>query len=61
MARSEALVIRIEAVVEGLVENAIAGKMRLQDEILEKPSDVREMPFGGAGVVHGLDDHIFRA
>src|SRR3954447_23125995 len=55
-----AFVIRIEAEIEFRVENPVARQMMLQDESLEEPGDVRQMPLGRARVLHGLDDLIFR-
>src|SRR4051794_8592273 len=55
-----AFVIRIEAEIEFRVENPEARQMMLQDESLEEPGDVRQMPLGRARVLHGLDDLIFR-
>ena len=58
MARTQTLVIGVEAIIEALVEEAIAVEVRLQHEILEEPCDVREVPFGGARIVHRLDHHV---
>jgi hypothetical protein len=55
-----ALVVGVEAVVEGIVERLVTGEMLLQDELLEEPGDVREVPLGGARIVHGLDGHVLR-
>ncbi len=54
------LVVGIEAIGEALIQRAEARKMRLQHERLEEPGGVRQVPLGGAGVVHRLDDLIFR-
>jgi hypothetical protein len=54
------LIIGIEAEVEPLVEDAIAGRMGLENEALEEPGRVRKVPLGGARVVHRLDALILR-
>jgi hypothetical protein len=54
-------VIRIEQIAEACVEDAVAGKMRQQQELLEEPGRVRPVPFGGAGVGHRLHDLILGA
>ena len=56
--RPLALVIRIEAIVEVGIEGSIAGQVLGQDEGLEEPGDMRQVPFGRAGIVHGLDGHV---
>ncbi len=58
---ADALVIGIEAVLEALVEHAIAGQEALQHESLEEPGGVGEMPLGRARIVHGLDDLVLVA
>ena len=55
------LVVGVEAVGEPLIQRAKACEMRLQHERLEEPGGVRQVPLGGAGVLHRLDDLIFRA
>jgi hypothetical protein len=55
------LVVRIEEKAEALVEAHVAASMRLEQESLEKPSRVREMPFGWARVGHRLDDLVLGA
>ena len=59
--RADALIIGVEAIFEALVEHAIAGEEALQQEGLEEPGGMREMPFGRARVVHGLHDLILVA
>src|SRR5512143_498571 len=61
MARADALVIGVEAIFEALVEHAIAGQEALQQEGLEEPGGVREVPFGRARIVHRLDDLVLIA
>src|SRR5260221_10468522 len=58
MAGAQRLVIGVEAIVERFVEQLVATEMRLQDEVLEKPRHVSEMPFRRTGIVGGLDGHI---
>src|SRR5262245_47687219 len=60
LARPCRLVVGIEAIRKALIERAEARKMRLQHEGLEEPGGVGEVPFGGARIVHGLDDLVFR-
>ncbi len=48
------VVIRVEEIAEGRIEHAVTRQMRREDELLEKPGGVRQMPFGRAGVGHGL-------
>ena len=55
------LVVGIEAVVEVVGERPIAGQMLAQDEGLVEPGRVREVPLGGARVVHGLDGLVLVA
>ena len=53
-----ALVIGVEAVVERGVESPVVRQMLGEDEGLEEPGDVGQVPLGRAGVVHGLDGHV---
>ena len=59
--RAHALVIGVEAIFEALVEHAVAGQEALQQEGLEEPGGVREMPLGRASIVHRLDDLVLVA
>ena len=61
MPGAHALVIGIEAIFEALVEDAIVGEEALQQERLEEPGGVSEMPFGRARIVHHLDDLVLVA
>src|SRR5512144_1846893 len=61
MARADALVIGVEAIFEALVEHAIAGQEALQEEGLEEPGGMREVPLGRACIVHRLDDLVLIA
>ena len=55
MSRADGLVVRIEEIFEGRIEWPVTRSVRSQDEGLEKPCRVREMPFGRAGIRHRLD------
>ena len=59
--RADALIIGVEAIFEALVEHAIVGEEALQQERLEEPGGMREMPFGRARVVDRLHDLILVA
>jgi hypothetical protein len=61
LAGAGSLVVGVEAIGEAFIQRAKARKMRLQHERLEEPGGMRQVPLGGAGVVHRLDDLIFRA
>ena len=58
MAWSKRFIVRVKAIIEVFVERLVAIDMRLQNDVLEEPRDVREMPFGGARVFHRLHDHV---
>ncbi len=49
-----AVVVRVEQHAERRIERSEAALVRLQDEGLEEPARVRQVPFDGAGVGHGL-------
>jgi hypothetical protein len=57
----DALVIRVEAIFEDLVEERVALQELAENEGLEEPRRMAEMPFGGARVVIRLDDLILIA
>src|SRR5262245_45326822 len=59
--RTDALVIGVEAIFEPLVEQAIAGQERREQEGLEEPRGMREVPFRGARIVVRLDDLVLVA
>ena len=61
LSRPLALIVGVEAVVEGVVEGAVMRQVFGENECLEKPGDVGEVPFGGACVFHGLDGHVLGA
>lgn len=54
------LVVGVEEIAELRVEGPVAGLELLQDEGLEEPGRMRQMPFGGTGVFHGLHHLVFR-
>jgi hypothetical protein len=54
-------VIRIEQIGEPLVEDAVSGKMREQEKLLEEPRRMRAMPLGRAGIGHRLHHLVFCA
>ena len=54
MARADGVVVRVEQEAEALVEAAVAAAVRGQDELLEEPGGVREVPLAGAGELRGL-------
>ncbi len=58
--RARCHVVGIEEISEALVEYAIAGNERPQQEVLEEPGDVGAMPFDRARIRHRLHDLIFR-
>ncbi len=55
MPLADRLVIGVEQIAEGRIEGPVAALFRLQQEGLEEPGDVGQVPFGGADVRHGLD------
>ncbi len=58
MTRAQGLVIGIEQEAVAGIEKPVAVKIRLEQEGLEEPGGVRQMPLGRAGVRHRLDDLI---
>ncbi|MNQ39555.1 hypothetical protein D3C85_531800 [compost metagenome] len=61
MTRADGFVIGVEQVSEGRIERAITNDIFGQQKRLEEPGDMRHVPLGGAGIGHGLHDHVFRA
>ena len=59
VALAYAVVIRIEKILVLGIEAAIVTCLGEQDKSFKKPARMRQMPFGWAGVGHGLDDLIF--
>ncbi len=53
------VVVAVEERAKGRVKGLEAGLETLEHEGLEKPGDVGQMPFGGAGVGHGLGLAVF--
>src|SRR5262245_65185810 len=57
---TDLLVIGVEEDTKLRVERAIPAPVLLEDEGLEEPAGVREMPLGRTGVVHGLRLAVLR-
>jgi hypothetical protein len=57
---SQTFVVRVEEESEPLIETGITVKMLREDEFLEEPRGMGEMPFGRTRVGHGLDHLIIR-
>jgi len=57
---AHAVVVRIEQHAKRRVERCKRQFVRLQHKGLEEPGGVRQVPFGGAGVGHGLGAGVFR-
>jgi hypothetical protein len=55
---SDGLVVRVEEIFEIRMKRAIAGQQRLQQELLEEPAGVRQVPLGRARVRHALHDEV---
>ena len=54
VARAGGEIIGVEEISEPLIEYAIAGEARTQQELLQKPGGMRAMPLGRAGIGHRL-------
>ena len=52
---ADGFVVGVEQVAELAAERLVAVRMGQQHELLEEPGGVGAVPFGGAGVRHGLD------
>ena len=52
--RPQSFVIRVEKICKRIVKHLIARQVRQQHDVFKKPTGVRQMPFGRAGVRHGL-------
>ena len=61
MARAERLVVGIEQVLEARIERLVATGVRRQQDGLEKPARVRQMPLGRTRFGHRLNALVFRA
>ncbi len=59
LARAGGDIIGVEQKREALIEWAIIGRERTQQKLLEKPGDVRAMPFRRACLGHRLHDLVF--
>src|SRR5690348_4569147 len=60
MHRADGLVVGIEQEIPARVKTPIAGFEMREQELLEEPGGMREMPFRGACVRHRLRDGILR-
>src|SRR5262249_49650433 len=60
MPRADSLVVGVEKIFVGRIEDAIAWHLGTRQEGLEEPSRMREMPFGRAGIGHRLHGLVFR-
>ncbi len=58
VARTGGNVIGVEQKRKAFVEDFVARIVRYQQELLEKPGDVRAMPFGRRGIGHRLHDLV---
>jgi len=59
MPGTQSLVIGIEQIGETWIEPLVTGPAS-QDRGLEEPAGVRQMPFHGTGIGHGLDGAVLR-
>ena len=60
LARAERLVIGIKEKAVALVEDAVGPTVRHEQQGLEEPAGVGEVPFGWAGIGHGLHALVLR-
>lgn len=60
VARPDRDVVGIEQYPELRIEHAVPGARRLEQEGLEKPGRMREVPFDGACIGHRLQRAVFR-
>ena len=56
----DSLVIGIELIAPAWIAGGVARQMRLQQEGVEEPGGVGQMPFRRAGVLHALENQILR-
>ena len=61
VARPSRHIVRVEEIGEPLIEDAIAGKMRPQEKLLEEPGRMRAVPLGRARIGHRLHHLILGA
>ncbi len=54
VARAGGDIIGVEEISEPLIEDAIAGQARTQQELLQEPGGMRAMPLGRTGIGHRL-------
>ena len=54
------VVIRVEQEVVAVVEYLVTARVRAEDEALEEPGSVSQMPLSRADALHRLDDVVFR-
>jgi len=59
MPRAHGLVVGIEEIFVGRIESPVAGRVCAEQEGLEEPRRVREMPLGRAGIRHRLHGLVF--
>lgn len=55
---ADGVVVGVEEKAEPVVEDPIAGGVRSEDESLEEPGGMGEVPFHGAGIGHGLQEIV---
>jgi hypothetical protein len=55
---AERFVIRVEEKTVSRIESAIAMEVRSKKKSFEEPCGVREVPFGWAGIRHGLNHGV---
>ena len=61
VARASRHIVRIEEIGELRIEDAVAGKMRHEEELLEEPGRVRPVPLGRARIRHRLHHLVLGA
>ncbi len=57
--RAVGFIVGIEQVVVSRIQRLVAWQIRLEQKCLEKPADMRQVPFRRADVGHALDDVVF--
>ncbi len=55
---ADRVIIRVEQVIEASVETAVSRIEGLEDEALEKPGNVREVPLGRRDIGHRLHNRV---
>ncbi len=61
MPLAHGLIVGVEQIAEHRVERLVALQVGLQQEGLEEPGHVRQVPLGGTDIGHGLDLLVFGA